>query len=119
METEGLAWHVPQEYHHYEDIFGKKDFDKLPEQGPWDHAIELTPGSKLTDCKTYPLSPQEQGSLQEFIEENLKTGRIRPSKSPLASPFFFVKKKMEVYALLKIIENLMTSLSRIAILYPY
>jgi len=23
----------------------------------------------------------------------LKTGRIRPSKSPMASPFFFVKKK--------------------------
>ena len=30
---------------------------------------------------------------REFIVENLKTGRIRPSKSPQASPFFFVKKK--------------------------
>jgi hypothetical protein len=30
--------------------------------------------------------------LEEFIEENLSSGRIRPSKSPMASPFFFVKK---------------------------
>ena len=29
----------------------------------------------------------------EFIEENLKTGHIQPSKSPQVSPFFFVKKK--------------------------
>src|ERR1700729_2635281 len=84
---------VPPQYHDYKDVVTKKDFDKLPERRPWDHAIELTPGSKPTDCKTYPLSPQEQKSLQEFIDENLKTGRIRPSKSPMASPFFFVKKK--------------------------
>ncbi len=28
-----------------------------------------------------------------FLDENLASGRIRPSKSPFASPFFFVKKK--------------------------
>ncbi|VDC03698.1 unnamed protein product [Peniophora sp. CBMAI 1063] len=35
----------------------------------------------------------EQDELRKFIEENLKSGRIRPSKSPMASPFFFIKKK--------------------------
>lgn len=84
---------VPKEYHDFTDIFTKKDFDKLPERRPWDHAIELTPGFKPVDCKTYPLSKAEQDKLQEFIEENLETGRIVPSKSPMASPFFFVKKK--------------------------
>jgi len=71
-----------------------------------DHAIELTPGFKPTDCKTYPLSQQEQKDLQEFIDENLRTGCIRPSKSPMASPFFFVKKKDGNFALHKIIESL-------------
>src|ERR1700720_2185537 len=33
-----------------------------------------------------------QTALKAFIEENLKTGRIRPSKSPNASPFFFIRK---------------------------
>ena len=43
--------------------------------------------------KVYPLSPREQEEMQKFIDENLTTGRIRPSKSPIASPFFFVPKK--------------------------
>ena len=77
----------------YPEVFGKKDFDRLPERRPWDHAIELTPGSKPADCKIYPLGPSEQKALDEFLTENLRTGRIRPSKSPMASPFFFVKKK--------------------------
>ena len=47
----------------------------------------------LKVAKIYPLNPQEVDACREFIEENLKTGRIRPSKSPQASPFFFVKKK--------------------------
>ena len=39
------------------------------------------------------MSPKEQGSLKEFIEENLASGRIRPSKSPMSSPFFYIKKE--------------------------
>jgi hypothetical protein len=35
----------------------------------------------------------EQGKLNEFLEENLKSGRIHPSKSPMALAFFFIKKK--------------------------
>jgi len=31
--------------------------------------------------------------MKAFIEENLANGRIRPSQSPWASSFFFVKKK--------------------------
>ena len=39
------------------------------------------------------MAPDEQRQLDEFLEENLQTGRIRPSKSPMASPVFFIKKK--------------------------
>ena len=65
----------------------------LPPQKPWDHAIELEPGSKPTNCKVYPLSPKEQVELDAFLEENLRTGRIHPSKSPMASLVFFIKMK--------------------------
>ena len=44
-------------------------------------------------AKLYPLNPTELTACQAFIDENMKTGRIRPLKSPQASPFFFVKKK--------------------------
>ena len=47
----------------------------------------------MTDCKIYPLNPTEQKELDEFLKEQLETGRIVSSKSPMASPFFFVKKK--------------------------
>ena len=65
----------------------------LPESKPWDHAIELVPGAEPSGCKVYPLSPSEQRELDVFLQENLDSGRIRPSKSPMASPVFFIKKK--------------------------
>ena len=43
--------------------------------------------------KPYHLTMAEEKELKTFIDENLKKGYIRPSKSPMASPFFFVGKK--------------------------
>ena len=39
------------------------------------------------------MSPIEQEELDRFIDENLRKGYIQPSKSPMASLVFFVKKK--------------------------
>ena len=85
---------VPGHYRSYCDLFSKENFDELPKRKPWDHAIELVPNAKSTlDCKVYPLNRNEQEQLDQFLDENLESGRIRPSKSPFASSFFFVKKK--------------------------
>jgi len=35
----------------------------------------------------------EQKELDSFLEENLRTGQIHPSKSPIAALVFFIKKK--------------------------
>ena len=43
--------------------------------------------------KNYNLTLAEQIELDKFLKENLEKGYIRKSKSPMASPFFFVKKK--------------------------
>ncbi|THH13399.1 hypothetical protein EW146_g6811 [Bondarzewia mesenterica] len=80
-------------YKDFSDIFSKEDFDELPPRKKWDHAIELMEDWKPFPSKIYPLSQDKQGHLDEFIEEHIKSGHIRPSKSPMASPFFFVKKK--------------------------
>jgi len=77
----------------FESVFAKEDFDILPEHRQWDHAIELIPGSEPKSSKVYPLSSVEQKELDSFLEENLHTGRICPSKSPMAAPVFFIKKK--------------------------
>lgn len=84
---------LPEHFYEFADVFSKTSFDVLPDRKPWDHAIELVAGAKPSACKVYPLALDEQKELDEFLRENLATGRIRPSKSPMASPVFFVKKK--------------------------
>ncbi|SJL16075.1 uncharacterized protein ARMOST_19591 [Armillaria ostoyae] len=85
---------VPPDYCSFHDLFSKENFDELPARKLWDHAIELVPNAKSTlDCKVYLLNRNEQEQLDKFLDENLELGRIRESKSPFASPFFFVKKK--------------------------
>ena len=75
------------------DVFSEENFERLPDHRPWDHAIELKPDFKPSDCKVYPLTKKEQEEQREFIEQNLASGRIRPSKSPMASPSFFIGKE--------------------------
>jgi hypothetical protein len=41
----------------------------------------------------YHLTPKEDAALKEYITEHLRKRYIRPSKSSMASPFFFVDKK--------------------------
>ncbi len=85
---------VPAHYQSFHDLFSKENFDELPERKPWDHIIELTPNAKsMLDCKVYPLNQNKQEQLDKFLDKNLESGHIHPSKSPFASPFFFVKKK--------------------------
>jgi len=56
--------------------------------------IELKPGAPLSlPGKIYSLMVVEQEELQKFIKEHTAKGYIRPSKSPYAAPFFFIKKK--------------------------
>ena len=83
----------PKPYQEFKDVFAEESFDQLPPRKPWDHAIELTPGAEPFSTKVYLMSPVEQKELDAFLEENLKSHRIRPSKSPMASPVFFIKKK--------------------------
>ena len=84
---------VPEAYHEYKDVFTKETFNELPPCQPWDHAIELLSGNYKVDCKTYNLTTAKQKELDDFLEENLSTSHIWPSKSQFTSTFFFVKKK--------------------------
>src|SRR4051812_42853857 len=86
---------VPIHYHNFiQDVFSKESFDELPPRKPWDHMIELTPGSQPIDCKIYPLSAEEQKQLDEFLKENLESGRIRPSKSLMVHLSSLSRKKI-------------------------
>jgi hypothetical protein len=84
---------VPKAYRDYDNVFSKEDLKRKPKFGPFDHAIDLKPGFEPKPYKLYPLSPSEQVALDKWLKEHLEKEYIHPSKSPMASPFFFVKKK--------------------------
>ena len=80
-------------------MFTKEDFDILPEHCKWDHAIELIPGAEPKSSKVYLLSPLEQTELDTFLEENLCTRRIRPSKSPIAAVTNFIRPYLHQFSI--------------------
>ena len=93
-EPQDYEKHIPPHLRDFHSVFSKENFNNLPQPKPWDHAVELLPDADTSkSCKVYPLSVSEQKELDEFLKENLDSGRIHPSKSPMASPVFFVKKK--------------------------
>ena len=92
QDTSTAEEKVPAEYHEYLDVF-KEEVECFPESRPWDHAIEMKPRFEPQVFKLYNLTLEECGQQELFIKENLKKGYIRPSRSPMASPFFFVNKK--------------------------
>ena len=84
---------VPEDLHDFLDVFNEKQADRFPDSRPWDHKIEMKEGFEPKSFKVYNLTPTEQTELDKFLKENLDKGYIRPSQSPMASPFFFVTKK--------------------------
>jgi len=85
---------IPAEYKCHYKVFSEEAAQRFPESRIWDHAIELKPGAPSTlPGKIYALSQLELQELAKFVKEHLAKGYIRPSKSPYAAPFFFIKKK--------------------------
>ena len=65
----------------------------MPLWKPYNYAIEFEKGTILPKpAKVYLLSVLERNSLDVWIDEELRKGYIQPSTSPIAAPFFFVKK---------------------------
>ncbi|GJE91118.1 hypothetical protein PsYK624_072670 [Phanerochaete sordida] len=85
---------VPKEYHQHKKVFSEEESQRLPKHQPWDHAIDLAPDAPpLIKSKVYPMSPIETEELKRFLEDALAKGYVVPSKSPMVSPVFFIKKK--------------------------
>ena len=84
---------VPNFCTNFTDVFSEKTYNILPPHQSFDHTIKLKDSFVPKIAKVYPLNPAEKEACKAFIDEHLKTGQIVPSKSPQATPFFFVPKK--------------------------
>ena len=84
---------LPPEYAEFADVFDTEKAEMLPEHAAHDHAIDLFPEKQPPHRPIYSLSPKELEVLRNYLQENLKRGWIRPSKSPAGAPILFVQKK--------------------------
>jgi hypothetical protein len=85
---------VPEHYQDFSKVFSKEESNWLPTHKAYDHVIDLKPDApESLRSKVYPMPVNKQAELDWFLEENLKKGYIVPSKSPMLSPIFFIKKK--------------------------
>jgi len=74
-------------------VFGKVKSERIPTRKIWNHTIDLKEEFKASKAQVYPLSRNEREEVQQFIQDYLRKGYIRPSKLPQTSPVFFVGKK--------------------------
>jgi hypothetical protein len=83
---------IPEKYHEFPDVFSKGKAETLPEHHPYNLKIDLEEGQAPPGCM-YSLSPLELGPLQTFIEDNVRSGFIRPTNSLHGAPILFMRKK--------------------------
>jgi len=84
---------VLKRFHKWLKVFGKVESERMLVRKVWNHAIDLNDNFKASKARVYPLSRNEKEEVQKFVDDHLKKGYIRPSKSPQMSPVFFVGKK--------------------------
>ena len=84
---------VPRKFQKWKKVFGKIKSERIPTRKIWDYTIDLKETFKLQKGRIYPFSKDERKEVQKFIDDQLRKGYIRPSKSSQTSPVFFVNKK--------------------------
>lgn len=85
---------IPEEYYRHLKVFLETAASQLPPDRPWNYRIDLKPGAPSSIRRhVYPLTQLENEALKKHLDEQLAKGYIQPSKSPYATPFFFIKKK--------------------------
>ena len=84
---------VPKKFLKWKKVFGKVESERMPMRKVWNYAIDLKEMFKPKKERTYPLSKDKREEVQKFVNDQLRKGYIRLSKSSQISPVFFVAKK--------------------------
>ena len=63
---------VPEEFHRWIKVFGKKQSERMPTRKIWDHAIDVKERFIPRKGKVYPLSREEREKVREFMKKQLR-----------------------------------------------
>ena len=59
---------VPEKFHKWIKVFGKKESERMPTKKIWDHTIDIKEGFILRKGKVYPLSREKREEVREFVK---------------------------------------------------
>ena len=81
-------------YSHYATCFSSQQAPRLPEHEPWDHETPLQdPQAKIRTGAVYKTTWEQDEAFQNYLDENLSTGKFRRSRSATGGPILFERKK--------------------------
>ena len=60
---------VPERFHKWIKVFGKKQLERMPTRKIWDHAIDIKEGFVPRKRKVYLLLREEREEVHEFIKK--------------------------------------------------
>ncbi|KAG5735334.1 hypothetical protein E4T56_gene11036 [Termitomyces sp. T112] len=92
-EEQILSEVVPPEYHKFADVFSKGSAKELPPHRSYDHQIDLEEGTSPPFGKIYNMSKIKLRALNEYLNDMLGKGFMRPLISAAGAPVLFAKKK--------------------------
>ena len=84
---------VPWQYRDYQSVFNGQYGDELPPHRSFDHAIDMVEGKEPPWGPIYALSEKELEVLRTYLDDMLRSGKIRPTKSSVGAAILFVPKK--------------------------
>ena len=84
---------VPKKFLKQRKVSGKVELERMPTRKIWDYTIDLKEMFKLQKEKIDSLFKNKREEVQNFVNNQLRKGYIRLSKSPQMLPVFFVSKK--------------------------
>ena len=71
---------VSKKFLKWRKVLGKVESERMLTRKIWDHAIDLKKTFKPRKGKIYPLSKNEREEVQNFVDDQLRKGYIRPLK---------------------------------------
>jgi len=82
LDREKVKKMVLQRFHKWLKVFEKVKLERMPVRKSWNYAINLRENFVPRKGRIYLILREEKEKIKEFVEEQLRKGYIRPSKSP-------------------------------------
>ena len=67
---------VPEKFHKWIKVFGKKQSERMLTRKVWDHVIDVKKRFVPRKGKVYLLSREKREEIREFVKEQLRKGHI-------------------------------------------